>query len=183
MIPTALTLLRLVLSVILIGWLLSDTASARIGALLLFLFAGFTDWLDGFLARRLKQTSALGALLDPIADKALVLGTLGALAWLSVLQGWMVLVIGVREVAVTAIRLWALKRQVVLAAATEGKLKTAVQMLTILLALCEHILGLGGWLGAAVQLCLWLALILTVTSGLMFASRHRTVIQDLLFGR
>src|SRR5215471_656652 len=92
-----------------------------------FCIAMTTDWFDGRLARRHGRTSPLGSLLDPIADKVLVLGALVMLVEQGVAPGWMVAAIVVREVLVTGLRQAAIERGVVLAARDLGKLKTWAQ--------------------------------------------------------
>src|SRR3954451_10218912 len=92
-----------------------------------FCVAMATDWLDGRLARRHGRSSSLGSLLDPIADKVLVLGALVMLVGLGVDPAWMVALIVVREVLITGLRQAAIERGVVLAARDLGKLKTWAQ--------------------------------------------------------
>ncbi len=190
MLPTLLTLLRILLSFLIVVLLLIDSRTARLCALGLFLVAAVTDWLDGYLARRWRQSSGTGALLDPIADKILVLGLLVALAYLGVLPGWMVLLIAGREVLVTAVRLLALTRHVVLAAAAEGKQKTVSQMVTIVVAFLAIIVdntpsgipddASPGLLWRMAILSLWVTLVLTLVSGGVFFRRHWGVVCEIL---
>ena len=186
--PTKLTCLRIVLTFIIMGLLFVPGPQAKAAALGLFLFAAATDWLDGELARRWGQISPLGALLDPIADKMLVLGLFLAFVQLRLLPAWMVLVIALREFLITGVRLFAASRQVILSSAKEGKHKTVSQMVTIFVVLAvmlakEWVLpGLSPWivrlLDWTVRGCLWVTLVLTVTSGATFFWRHRTVLRD-----
>jgi CDP-diacylglycerol--glycerol-3-phosphate 3-phosphatidyltransferase len=136
-----------------------------------------TDWLDGYLARRWHQTSAVGTLLDPIADKILVLGILAVFAFQRVVPAWVVILMAGREGAVTATRLWAAKRRLVLGSAREGKLKTVIQMLSLFLLLLA--LAGGAALPATWEPALWalhlmglgllcMALALTLSSGFAF---------------
>lgn len=185
-ISTQLTLLRVVLAGVVVVFLFQTGWIAKAVALLAFVIASVTDWLDGWLARRLKQESDLGALLDPIADKVLVLGTLLALARIGLFPLWMAIVILVRDVLVTATRLIAVKRSVVLPAAREGKHKTVWQMAALigglsLLVLRELPAGfdpsLDAWLASAVLASLWIALIFTVVSGVSFFWRQRRLFE------
>lgn len=189
--PTQLTLLRFLLAFLVMGLLFIPGWPAKAGALAGFLAAGLTDWLDGYLARRLGQATPMGALLDPIADKVLVLGTLLAFVQLRLIPAWMVLVIVLRESLITGVRLVAAGRRIILPAATEGKQKTVSQMLTIIVilaALLLHELPAGQalplpvreaiWLG--VLGCLWVTMVLTVVSGTMFFWRHRAVLRDVV---
>jgi CDP-diacylglycerol--glycerol-3-phosphate 3-phosphatidyltransferase len=131
-----------------------------------FAAAMATDWFDGRIARRRGHTSALGSLLDPIADKVLVLTVLIALVGRGVFPGWMVAAIVAREFLVSGLRLAAIERGVVLGARDLGKLKTWSQAVAA---------GVGG-LAAAGALdddvawwALLVALVLTLVSGLDYA--------------
>ena len=185
--PTKLSVLRILLTFLIVGLLFLPGWLAKSVALASFLLAGLTDWLDGYLARRWRQTSPMGALLDPIADKVLVLGTLLALVPLALIPAWMVLVIALRELLITGVRLFATSRGIILSAAKEGKHKTVSQMATIMVILAVLIVReLPGraWASGprAVAIdwvmlgCLWVTVILTVGSGAAFFWRHRTVL-------
>ena len=187
--PTKLTCLRIVLTFVIMALLFVPGRAAKAAALGLFLLAAGTDWLDGYLARRWGQMSPLGALLDPIADKVLVLGLFLAFVQLRLLPAWMVLVIALREFLITGVRLFAASRQVVLSAAREGKHKTVSQMATIFVVLAVMLAeewamppGLSAetarLLDWTVRGCLWVTLLLTVASGTLFFWRHRTVLLD-----
>jgi CDP-diacylglycerol---glycerol-3-phosphate 3-phosphatidyltransferase len=132
----------------------------------LFAVAMATDWLDGRLARRSGRTSALGSLLDPIADKVLVLSVLIVLVDQGPFPGWMVAAIVAREFLVSGLRLAALERGVVLQARDLGKLKTWSQAVAA---------GLGGLAAAGAfddAVAWWalvVALVLTWVSGLDYA--------------
>jgi len=185
--PTKLTCLRIVLTFVIMGLLFVPGPQAKAAALGLFLFAAATDWLDGELARRWGQTSPLGALLDPIADKVLVLGLFLAFVQLRLLPAWMVLVIALREFLITGVRLFAASRQVILSAAKEGKHKTVSQMVTIFVVLAVMLAKewaplpglspeMARLLDWTVRGCLLVTLVLTVASGTTFFWRHRTVL-------
>jgi len=132
----------------------------------LFCGAMTTDWFDGRLARRHGYTSPLGSLLDPIADKVLVLAVLVMLVGERVAPAWMVAAIVVREVLITGLRQAAIERGVVLAARDLGKLKTWAQAIAA---------GLGGFAAAGAwshDLGWWsllVAVALTWVSGLDYA--------------
>ncbi|MBI3311980.1 MAG: CDP-diacylglycerol--glycerol-3-phosphate 3-phosphatidyltransferase, partial [Candidatus Omnitrophica bacterium] len=129
--PNKLTLLRIFLTFLIMGLLFVPGVWAKSLCLALFLLASMSDWLDGYLARRFSQVSPLGVLLDPIADKVLVIGILLAFVQLRLVPAWMVLAILMRELVITGVRLYALNRHVVIPAAREGKHKTVSQMVTI----------------------------------------------------
>jgi len=131
-----------------------------------FCLAMTTDFFDGKLARRRGRSSALGSLLDPIADKVLVLGTMVMLVGLGVVPAWMVAAIVVREVLITGLRQAAIERGVVIAARDLGKLKTWAQAVAA---------GVGGFAAAGAwshDVAWWtmlVAVVLTCVSGLDYA--------------
>ncbi len=131
-----------------------------------FCVAMATDFFDGKLARRHGRTSTLGTLLDPIADKVLVLGTLVMLIGLGVVPAWMVSLIVVREVLITGLRQAAIERGVVLAARDLGKLKTWAQALAAALG---GFTAAAGWDHRIVWWILFVAVVLTWVSGLDYA--------------
>jgi len=132
----------------------------------LFVAAMATDWFDGRVARRTGRTSALGSLLDPVADKLLVLATLIVLIDQGVFPAWIVAAIVAREVLISGLRQAALERGVVIAARDLGKLKTWAQALAAALG------GLAAG-GAIDDTVAWwaivVALVLTWVSGLDYA--------------
>ncbi len=187
--PTQLTLVRILLTFFLMGLLFVPGWPAKLAVVAGFLGAGATDWLDGYLARRWRQTSDLGALLDPIADKVLVLGLFLAFVQLRRVPAWMALIIVLRELVITGVRLFAAGRGVVLSAATEGKQKTVSQLVTIFLILAallvDELSASQAWaaplappLQLAVRGCLWITVTMTVVSGTAFFWRHSTALKD-----
>jgi len=182
--PTKLTVLRIVLTFIIMGLLFMPGALSKALCLGLFLFACATDWWDGYLARRLNQITPLGILLDPIADKILVIGLLLSFVQLELVRAWMVLVIVIREFLITGVRLYAASRDVVIPAAQEGKHKTVSQMVTILtilsLLLVRDLLGnVSGfelWMPRVILWCMWVTVVLTVISGASFFWRNRLIL-------
>jgi len=135
-------------------------------ATVLFGLAMTTDWFDGRVARSSGRSSALGSLLDPIADKVLVLSTLIVLVQYGIFPGWLVALIVAREFLVSGLRLAALERGVVMKARDLGKLKTWSQAVAI---------GLGGLQAGgawSIDIALWagvVALAMTWLSGLDYA--------------
>jgi CDP-diacylglycerol--glycerol-3-phosphate 3-phosphatidyltransferase/cardiolipin synthase len=141
-IPNLVTLSRIILIPLLIGlyyfpdsWLTEHSRNAA--ATLVFIFAGVTDWLDGYLARRLNQMSAFGAFLDPVADKLIVVGALVVLLYLNRVDMLVALIIVGREIAISALREWMARvgQAKSVAVAFVGKLKTVTQMVAIPLLL------------------------------------------------
>jgi CDP-diacylglycerol--glycerol-3-phosphate 3-phosphatidyltransferase len=149
--------------VILFAWPFHDHAYWATAA---FCLAMTTDWLDGRLARRHGRTSSLGSLLDPIADKVLVLATLVMLIAENVVPAWMVAAIVVREVLVTGLRQAAIERGVVLAARDLGKLKTWAQAIA---AAVGGFAAAGAWSSSVSWWALLVAVVLTWVSGLDYA--------------
>jgi CDP-diacylglycerol---glycerol-3-phosphate 3-phosphatidyltransferase len=135
-------------------------------ATVLFAVAMATDWFDGRLARRSGRTSAMGSLLDPVADKVLVLAVLIVLVDRGIFAGWMVAAIVAREFLISGLRLAALERGVVLGARDLGKLKTWTQSVAALLG------GLAAadvWRDDIAWWALLAALVITWVSGLDYA--------------
>lgn len=170
--PTLLTWLRIVaipLIVVVFYLPLSDDARNLTAGLLFIAFA-ITDWLDGFLARRLNQTSAFGAFLDPVADKILVCASLLILVHLQRVDVLVALIIIGREIAISALREWMAKIGASRSVAVHrlGKIKTVVQMVAIPFLLYNgRLLGLIDtriW-GRAL---IWIAAALTVWSMLHY---------------
>jgi CDP-diacylglycerol---glycerol-3-phosphate 3-phosphatidyltransferase len=135
-------------------------------ATVLFAAAMATDWFDGRLARRSGRTSAMGSLLDPVADKVLVLSVLIVVVGRGVFPGWMVAAIVAREFLVSGLRLAALERGVVLGARDLGKLKTWLQSVA---ALVGGFAAAGLWSDDVAWWTLLAALVITWVSGLDYA--------------
>jgi CDP-diacylglycerol--glycerol-3-phosphate 3-phosphatidyltransferase len=149
--------------IVLFAW---DFPNNEIWATVVFVVAMATDWFDGRIARRRGTTSPLGTLLDPIADKILVLAALVMLIAEGVAPAWMVAAIVVREFLVSGLRLAAVERGVVVQARDLGKLKTWAQ------ALAAAIGGLAAadvWSDDIAWWALLVALVLTWVSGLDYA--------------
>lgn len=141
-IPILLTWFRIVMIPVFIGifYLSDDTMSLHYKHLLssiLFAFAAVTDWLDGYLARSLNQTSAFGAFLDPVADKLMVAAALIVLVNLTYVGALVAFIIIGREIAISALREWMaqLGSSKNIAVSMLGKVKTTFQMIAILLLL------------------------------------------------
>lgn len=122
----------------LVLWLMyQDTPQGNFWATMVYSAAAITDFVDGYLARRMGLTSLLGKYLDPLADKLIVLATLVMMVELHHVPAWPVILIASRELSVTALRTIAIGEGVVIAASRGGKDKTAVQMVA-LVALMLH---------------------------------------------
>jgi len=167
--PNTLSVARIFLVPLLVSVLLTKFEGRLVMGLPVELVAGaifgiasLTDWLDGYLARRRKQVTTLGQILDPLADKLLISATLISLVQLNLVQSWMVAVIIGREIAVTGLRNLAYSRGLTMPASRMGKLKMASQVTAILLLIL-------GWervpmLVVAGQAVMWLVLITALVS-------------------
>lgn len=174
--PNALTLSRIFLVPLLVVVLLTKNEGRAImgvdeelvGAAI-FAIASFTDWLDGFLARRRKQVTALGQVLDPLADKLLTLAAFVSLVQMGVAPAWMVAVILGREFAVTALRSVLYARGVPLPASPLGKAKMAAQVIAIL----ALIMGDRHWQGflAIGHVALWVVVVTALVSAVDYFRR------------
>lgn len=138
-----------------------------------FLLASLTDFLDGFIARRKKQVTQLGKLLDPAADKLLTSAAFISLVELGLAPAWMVVVIVAREFAVSSLRSMAAAENVVLAAIPSAKLKTGFQIVAISLLILNRQLGEFEHLAPTF---LWLAMLASVYSGAEYLIRYTPLI-------
>jgi CDP-diacylglycerol--glycerol-3-phosphate 3-phosphatidyltransferase len=184
--PNKLTVGRLVLTVFFVAFLSTSTPLGDVVALALFIIASLTDWLDGYLARKLNQMTNFGKLMDPLADKVLVASALVCLIPLGALPSWVVIVIITREFLITGLRQLAAGQGVILPADPLGKHKTAWQFITILFFLI--LLAAGDCFGDEsrwlrflwVRLGPWLigiTVILTIYSGLAYLWKNRNLLR------
>jgi len=174
-VPNLVTMSRIILIPLIIGlyylpdgWIALD--HRNLAATVVFILAATTDWLDGYLARRLDQMSAFGAFLDPVADKLIVAGALVVLLYLGRVDMLVAIIIIGREIAVSALREWManLGQAKSVAVAYIGKLKTVSQMVAIpLLLFHDRLFDLVDcqWLGT---LLINIAAVLTVVSMLYY---------------
>jgi CDP-diacylglycerol--glycerol-3-phosphate 3-phosphatidyltransferase len=174
--PNILTVSRIVLTFIIIHLVHVDTLAAKIAAFTLFLIASLTDWLDGYLARKMKLISPWGQLMDPIADKILIFGVFLAFVDLDLVPAWIVLIMLSREVVVTGIRFYEASRGKVIAARQSGKHKTVIQFVCIVVILLFLMIqNHTGWVDEyktqmllIIDVLLYMAAALTIYSGLRF---------------
>lgn len=161
--PNAVTFLRAALVPVILLLLArgGDSEAAAWAAFAIFVFAALTDTIDGWVARRLGGTTAFGAFADPLADKLLIVGTLVVLAAFDRVGWWIVIVVAAREIAVTLLRVVAMRRKgVVVSASTWGKVKTVAQIIAVGAVLLPVVDGM------LVLVLLVAAVVLTVGSGL-----------------
>jgi CDP-diacylglycerol--glycerol-3-phosphate 3-phosphatidyltransferase len=160
--PNVLTLARILLVPVLVVALLDETPNGDLVAAVVFAVASATDAVDGWLARRSRSITTFGKLMDPVADKLLVVAALVALVSLERLAAWVAMVIIARELAVTVARAQASASGIVLASNWWGKAKTIVQVPAILLVIAFDPTPV--WVDAAV----YVAVAITVASGADF---------------
>ena len=136
-VPNALTVSRILLIPVFVMLFLTPTPERSLLAAAVFGLAALTDAMDGYIARRWGQVTRLGKLLDPIADKLLVLTALFLLVDFNRVDAWVAIVLACREFFVTGLRGMAARDGIILAAETTGKVKTAAQVTAILLLILD----------------------------------------------
>ncbi len=184
-IPNILTLLRIAAIPVIVVQLLSPSRDAGFWAAAVFSAASVTDWLDGYLARRMGIVTVFGKFLDPIADKLIVMAALIMIIPYDRVPAWMVLVILGREIIITGLRGIASSEGIVIAASDLGKFKTIFQIVAIiglllhydypwffsvnhpLLVVNMHHVGM---------FYLWIAFVITVWSGVDYLAKFMRVI-------
>lgn len=146
----------------------------RYAAAIIFVLAAVTDMLDGHIARKHNLVTNFGKLMDPLADKLLVMAALVCLVEVGDVAGWMVVVILGRELIITGMRQVAAAQGIVIAAGTTGKIKTITQMIAIPLLILEN------WpfsvLGIPVPfdiIFLWIAVVMTIVSGAEYIMKNK----------
>ena len=203
--PNVITVARIAVCPVIFYLAIAPGVWARISAFVLFVVAGLSDVWDGYLARRYGWITDVGKLLDPLADKLLLVATfvpfymlshgsapLGRVPWWGVLPGWVVVVVFGREIIITAFRSYAARKGVVIAAGTAGKRKALLQSLfsggllawypLVMLAQDRGWEGDTAWHlwrtfhGAWVGVTLALAIVLTIYSMLDYLWRYRSVV-------
>jgi CDP-diacylglycerol---glycerol-3-phosphate 3-phosphatidyltransferase len=157
--PNVLTLLRILLVPVIVVALLEETPNADTIAAVVFAVAAFTDGLDGYIARSRDSITNFGKLMDPLADKLLIIAPLISLVSLDRIAPWVAMVIIARELAVTMLRIVAVERGVVIAASWLGKAKTILQVAAIFAVIAFQTTPL------AVDALLYAAVAVTVVSG------------------
>jgi len=172
--PNLLSIVRILLVPPLVVVLLTKFEGKEWWGLGLFLLAAVMDFFDGFLARRRKEVTRLGTLLDPAADKILISAAFISLVEMdhssghTVVPAWIVVVIIAREFAVTSLRSFAAAENLVIPASIWGKVKTIVQIVSIALLIIYNQLGEFRHLA---PISLWVALAITVYSGIEYFVR------------
>lgn len=161
----------------------------RISAVILAMLAGLTDLLDGYLARKYNWVSDFGALMDPLADKIFVTGTMLMAVEYRIIPAWIAIAVLFREFMVTGLRTLAAKKQIVISADRWGKLKTALQMTMLGIAGIAWAIDGGttylrteSWFGLRIWY-IWMVfmtgiVLITIFSGLGYFIRYRKLFMD-----
>ncbi len=174
--PNKLTLLRVVMIPFFVAALLFDggqNMTLRYAAAAIFIAASLTDLLDGKIARKYNLVTNFGKFMDPLADKLLVCSALICMVELAELPAWMVIVIISREFIISGFRLVASDNGIVIAASYWGKFKTTFQMIAIVLLILKI-----PALFLVTNICVWIALILTVVSLVDYIAKNHKVLTE-----
>ena len=158
-IPNALTMLRILAVPVVVVALLAEVPNGDLVAGVVFALAALTDGLDGYIARRRDSVTTFGKLMDPLADKLLIVAALVSLVALDRLEAWIAMVIIARELAVTGLRAVAVEQGVVISASWLGKVKTALQIAAVIALIAVDPAT------TAVDLLVYAAVAVTVISG------------------
>ena len=174
--PNKLTILRMIMIVPFVILMLGPELlpAGKWIALILFVVASMTDWLDGYLARKYQLVTNFGKFMDPLADKLLVCSAMICLVENGKIPSWIVIIIISREFIISGFRLVASDNGVVIAASYWGKFKTVFQMVMIILMIAD----LGGIWDLITRSVMWIALALTIISLWDYLMKNKDVMKD-----
>jgi len=173
--PNKLTLLRVIMIPVFLVVLLSGLVPHPLNryiAVLIFMAASFTDFLDGYIARKYNMVSNFGKFMDPLADKLLVTAALISMIQLGDIAAWIVIVIISREFIITGFRTIAVERGIVIAASMWGKSKTTSQMIMIIVVLSGIFAG-----GFVNTVLIFISTVLTIISGVDYIVKNVDVLK------
>ena len=182
--PNILTIFRIFLTFIFIFFLCQGGLISKISALVIFALASLTDFLDGYYARKYDLISKFGKLMDPIADKFLILSAFFIFTRMHIITVWMFVAIFLREIIVTGLRLMAIQRGKTLAAERAGKVKTVLQIIAAYLIIILIVLAqlninaqwygtLMSGLAGGIYIFMVGVVLITLWSGLLFIWNNR----------
>lgn len=179
--PNVLTISRVFLAAGFIMCILKGTLIYLILATVLFILASITDYYDGYFAKKHNVVSNFGKIMDPIADKILMLTAFYIFVSMEIIPAWMFYVIFVREILVTGLRFWAIKKGTYLAAEKAGKYKTGLQITSVIVILLFLIFKQTPWITSGMEalgrivvyILMFLAVLLTVFSGISYVLNNR----------
>ena len=187
-IPNRLTVARIILTFIFLFFISRDGLAPVIIAAVVFLIASLTDYCDGYIAKKYNLVTDFGKLMDPIADKFLILAAFIAFVRMHIVDDWMVVVILGREIIVTGLRFFALTKGKVLAAGAAGKHKTVSQIVAIFFVLGFLIFrelltssshwspAIAVWWQGGIDILMLVTVSLTLISGVSYLWNNRTLI-------
>lgn len=187
--PTQLTLLRILLTPVVVSLLFLETLGFKIGSLMVFIVASLTDWYDGYFARKSGIITMWGQFLDPLADKILVSSALICFSILGYVQEWIVLIIIVRDLIITAIRSYAIIQNQPFHTNFLAKTKTSVQIIAIYFIFIYYLFtwqmdltqaeGLVGWIHHAhvISGIMYVIMVITLLSGIIYLIENRELIR------
>jgi CDP-diacylglycerol---glycerol-3-phosphate 3-phosphatidyltransferase len=190
-IANKITMFRIVLTFVFMVFLSFQGLWPKIISLLVFICAAISDYLDGRIARKRNMSTDFGKLMDPIADKILVLAAFAAFVQMQLIKDWMFMIIVSREILITSLRLFALNKGKVLSSGKIGKHKTFSQMVIIFLILGfivfkEVMLNVSTWNPAwekffrqGIDVFMWFIVGLTIYSGFSYLWDNRKVITNI----
>ncbi|MCX5709570.1 MAG: CDP-diacylglycerol--glycerol-3-phosphate 3-phosphatidyltransferase [Candidatus Omnitrophica bacterium] len=190
-IANRLTMFRILITFVFMFFLFCHGLWFKVLSLVLFIAAALSDFLDGFIAQKMNMITDFGRLMDPIADKILVLAAFAAFVQMQLIDAWMFVIIVSREILITSLRLFALNKGKILSATRAGKHKTVSQMLVIFLILVfivskEVMLAYFTWNPAwekifqqSIYVLMLLTVALTLYSGLSYLWDNRKIITHL----
>lgn len=184
--PNKITLSRIILVFVFMFFLFSKGPISKLMALGIFFVAALTDYLDGFIAKRYNIVSDFGKIMDPVADKILTIAAFMAFVEMKLVPAWMVVVIVMRELLITSIRIVALRHNEVLYAGKGGKRKTVSQMSSILVILVFIVIKETGtrvfgfwnpffeyWYKQLIFFLMLITLVLTIISGISYLAGNK----------
>ncbi len=187
--PTQLTVLRILLTPVFVSLLFMDTQGWKISSLVVFIIASVTDWYDGYFARKSGIVTMWGQFLDPLADKILVSSALICFSVLGYVQEWMVLIIIVRDLIITAVRSYAILQNQPIHTNFLAKVKTSSQIVAIYLIFLYYLFtwqidpaqnrGLILWIHEThlVHGLMYVVTSVTLLSGVIYLIENRVLIR------
>jgi len=155
------------------GWYTLEVA--RMIAVSVFVLAAITDFLDGYLARKLKLISDFGKFMDPLADKVLVMAAMVYLLWLGDISPWVLIIVEGREFLIAGLRMLASQKGIVISAGFWGKVKTVAQMVMIPLVLLNIDHPVAYWAGIVL---IYVCVALSIISAVDYMWRNRRVFKE-----
>lgn len=189
--PNKITLARIALTFVFMFFLFSKGVAFKVLALVTFMAAALTDYIDGFLAKKFGDTTNFGKLMDPIADKVLTLAAFLAFVEMELIPAWMVVIIIMRELIITGLRIMAVMNHEVLPAGRGGKHKTVSQMASIIVILIFIVFKEIGvrdygfwdasfeyWYKQLIFILMLITVTLTIVSGVSYVAGNKKYLQN-----